>query len=162
MQTTTRMNNKHCYQNYECLLHSSLIQVTDTVFHVALPTALPVVFSPFPSLPGWLSSRCEVGPPFHSHGTAIFQPAATYMLPHLIYLFQFYPWRQALYVDAFQTSSTLHPGLVLGLQSRLHEREEEYSWSEQLVGISSRQWGSHSTSANCCHSFNWVECQWSL
>ena len=117
LQTTTMMNNKHCDQNYKCQLHSCFDSRHwhRPVFHVALPTPLPGVFFWFPSLPRQLSSRCKGGHPFHPHGTAIFQPVATYMHPHLIYFHECYPWRQALHVDTFQTSSTLHPGLVLRL-----------------------------------------------
>ena len=123
MQTTTRINNKHCDQNYKCLLHPCFDSRHShhPVFHVALPTTVPGVFSPFPSLPGRLSSRYEGGHPFHPHGTAIFQPAATYMLPHLIdYL---YLSHHRASRSCFRTSITSECQVKNGEGSMMHSTQ---------------------------------------
>ena len=106
-------------------MHAKLIQISVqmVVLHIALPTALPAAHclsSPLPALP---SSRCEVGHQFHSHGTAIFQQAATYDLSHLIYLSQSHPRWLTLHVNVFQSASIEFQECDLGLQSHLQDKQ---------------------------------------
>ena len=73
-----------------CMLDSVNVQ-TAAALHVVLLTFVPGVFSPFSPRPAPLSSRCEVGHQFRPDDPAIFPPAATYMLPRLIYPCECYP-----------------------------------------------------------------------
>ena len=43
MQTATRMNNKHCNQKYEFLLHSCLIQVTYIILYIAIKCTTHII-----------------------------------------------------------------------------------------------------------------------
>ena len=89
MQNYKNIYNQHANTTNRivCVLHACLTQVTvqTAALHVSLPTLLPSVLVPSSSLPAPLSPRCGISHQFHSHGPAIFQPVASYMLPHLIY-----------------------------------------------------------------------------
>ena len=101
-------------------MHAKLIQIS--VQMVVLQIALPAAHCLSSPLPALQSSRCEEGRQFHSHGTAIFQPAATYDLSYLIYLSQSQPRWLTLHVNVFQTPSIEHQECDLGLQSHLQDK----------------------------------------
>ena len=136
MQYSTLCNTTHIIctectyeQNHEnayilVQLHACLTQVTfqTTALHVVVLTFALAVVSPCSLLLAPLSSRCGGGRQFHSPNPAIFPPAATYMLSHLLYPSQCCPWWQDLHVNMFQSLSNQHPAEHSGLQSHLEDK----------------------------------------
>ena len=105
-------------------MHAKLIQISVqiVVLQIASLTALPAAHCLSSPLPALLSPRCEGGHQFHSHEPAIFQPAATYDLSHLIYLSQSLPRWLTLHVNMFQSASIEHQDVDLRLPSHLQEK----------------------------------------
>ena len=126
MQNYKKIYNQHANTTNRivCVLYACLTQVTVQMaaLHIVVPTSVPGVFSPCSSLPGPLSSRCEGGRQFHSHGPAIFPPAATYDLSHLIYLSRSHPRWLTLHVNVFQSPSIERQECDLELLSHLQDK----------------------------------------